>query len=217
MQDRRNLNYKDRLVALGVIVLSSITSSATLACISDENTLRSTLAAGQNAVLCQSTTIYLKQPLMYQYNNQQIYTDASPTNSSAYAVLALAASTYNDPTYGTMPFETALTVYRGSEPLTGLRLQNVVITGRSDSLGMDGPSTNAAAQCAAKPAATGCGALIEITNATNYSIIQNIIELTRSWSHLHLSPNNGQCGGGNISNNSIGPAASPNARWLGRQ
>ena len=139
------------------------------------------------AVLCPGAVFTLNNPVTFTAPNQQLYTQGLPTDETR-ALLRIS--------------NVALTNAIAGNNQPGIVIQNIQVDGNRSAFGhLNGR------------------ALIEIGGRGSDATVSNIVAYgTRSWSTIHIFEGRvtdgvPQCQNANISDNTIGPAGTPDGNW----
>lgn len=177
------------VVALGLAFVGTLAASAQT-CIdsgSDADINAALAGPGAAAVLCPGAVFSLNSPVTFTAPNQQLYTQGLPADDTR-ALLQISN-------------ETLTNAIAGNNQL-GIVIQNIQVDGNRSAFGH----------------LTGT-ALIEIGGAGSDVRVSNIVAYgTRSWSTIHIFEGRitdgvPQCQNANISDNTIGPAGTPDGNW----
>jgi len=178
------------MMALGLAFAGSVTASAQTPCLgsgSEADINAALLGSGAAAVLCPGAVFSLNSPVSFTAANQQLYTQGLPTDETR-ALLRISNG--------------ALTNAIAGNNQPGIVIQNIQVDGNRGEFGhLNGT------------------ALIEIGGAGSNPTVSNIVAYgTRSWSTIHIFEGRvtdgvPQCQNANISDNTIGPAGTPDGNW----
>lgn len=178
------------VMAFGLAFVSVVAASAQPTCIDSgtEADINAALVGESDAaVLCPGAVFSLNNPVIFTAPNQQLYTEGLPTDDTR-ALLQISSD--------------ALTNAIAGNNQPGIAIENIQVDGNRSAFGhLNGT------------------ALIEIGGAGSDVTVSNIVAYgTRSWSTIHIFEGRitdgvPQCQNANISDNTIGPAGTPDGLW----